>query len=167
MIIDQQNSEDGSLQLMNVREVKAAKTLSLPLLYLHGRGEDDFKFNLRPPTSGDTARDVVGLINDVEQAAEGEMWAATSTGLRSPTAYRDSPEGRAHQWVKTCPYETRQEYILHQQGQMIGLWQDEEDMGRLLVKARETDGLGKAEPIFREKTPIELQWEQESRSKRR
>ena len=164
-IIDQQAGEDGSLTLMNVREIKAARTLSLPLLFLHRWVESHSQVNLRLPTPDDAARDVVGLITGVEQAAEGHIWATTSTGSRFPIAYRGAPQGRAHQWVKLHAYETKEEYISNRDGQMIGLWQDEEDMGRPLMAARETEGLGKANPIFKEKTPRELQWEQEEQER--
>ena len=145
-------SDSGSVPLLNCRDMVGKTTTSFPLLDVGTKSPEGIMRLLRYEDIDGVERDAVGNIADVEELVERRAWCTTVDGCRFPKAYRDSPEGRKHDWLKKGNYVTRDNYIAPPTNYMEDhLWEEEDKAGRKLLHVRTTEGVGEVEPMHKEK----------------
>jgi hypothetical protein len=153
LIIDHQQRESGSFDMLNVRDILKEKTVSLPYYFVSTIGEPGSKYCLRY-YEGDEISDVVGRTGDTEIIAEAYMWVTTKQGSRFPAAYKVSAEGRGLDWDTRKPWQTR-EQLKKRRNDSPKLWTEEETEGRILLRPREVEGVGEVDNLKRDSIPTD------------
>lgn len=147
-------SEEDSMALILVRDIKNSKTIAMPVHHV----PEKHIVQLRHFSDDSAFKDAAGSIMNLTEAAEGNLWVTTEAGSRFPAAYRDSVEGRGHKWSARNSYETKEQFLARNNGEKVGLWKDEDEVGEPLVGPRQFDGLGEVEPIFKGKAKHEREF---------
>ena len=142
------HEEEDSMGLMLVRDIKNSKTIAMPIQNV----PETHVLQLRLLSDDSTTEDAAGSITNLTEAAEGDLWVTTEAGSRFPAAYRDSVEGQGHKWSARNSYETKEQFLARNNGEKVGWWKEEDEVGERLLEARQVDGLGEVEPIFKGKT---------------
>lgn len=141
-----------SVNALHVRDILASKTTSYPFFNMETFGIS--QLTQRAPRvlrlfDGVGEKDVFGKIADIEELVEGPAWVTTVLGTRLPASFKDSVEGRRHNFDVPRAYLTSSEASA-QYNPAVPFWEMEEEAGKVLVRPRVVDGVVWMHPLYRD-----------------
>lgn len=133
---------------LRARNVLRNETTTFPLFSTHPiHHEPKYIDVLRKLPFDGGSEDVLGIVADIETAAEGSTWSSAINGSRLPRSIRNAPEGRRYDYTDEKPYVGRSEL----ESQLsVPFWDMEAEAGRQLVQAVVQDGVMDLEPLTRD-----------------